>query len=262
MSNQARKPLISGNWKMHHNHFEALQLVQKLSYLLTTEDYAAVDVSVHPPFTDLRTVQTYFMSEKEPIPVALGAQHCHFAEKGAFTGEVSPGMLAKLDVAYVIAGHSERREVFGETDEFVQQKVTAILQQGMTPILCVGESLDEREAGTTEAKVQGQVEAGLSGCTAEQVAGLVIAYEPIWAIGTGRTASSDDAQAVCAFVRGVVGERFGPEAAAAVRIQYGGSVKPDNAAELMAQPDIDGALVGGASLEAEDFARIVQYRLA
>jgi triosephosphate isomerase len=262
MTKPTRKPLISGNWKMHHNHFEALQLVQKLSYLVTTEDYDAVDVSVHPPFTDLRTVQTYLMSEKEPIPMALGAQHCHFEEKGAFTGEVAPGMLAKLDVQYVIAGHSERREVFGETDELVQQKVAAILKHQMTPILCVGESLDEREAGTTESKVHGQVEAGLAGRSPEQVAGLVIAYEPIWAIGTGRTASSDDAQAVCAFIRGVVGERFGADAAAAVRIQYGGSVKPDNAAELMSQPDIDGALVGGASLEAEDFARIVQYRLA
>ncbi|MDQ2650524.1 MAG: triose-phosphate isomerase [Actinomycetota bacterium] len=262
MTKPTRKPLISGNWKMHHNHFEALQLVQKLSYLVTTEDYDTVDVSVHPPFTDLRTVQTYLMSEKEPIPMALGAQHCHFEEKGAFTGEVAPGMLAKLDVRYVIAGHSERREVFGETDELVNKKVAAILKHEMTPILCVGESLEEREAATTETKVQGQVEAGLDGCTKEQVAGLVIAYEPIWAIGTGRTASSDDAQAVCSFIRGVVGERFGADAAAAVRIQYGGSVKPDNAAELMGQPDIDGALVGGASLEAEDFARIVQYRLS
>ena len=257
----ARKPLISGNWKMHHNHFEALQLVQKLSYLLTAEDHEAVDVSVHPPFTDLRTVQTYFISEKEPIPIALGAQHCHHEAKGAFTGEVSAGMLAKLEVAYVIAGHSERRELFGETDEQVNAKVRAILQAGMTPILCCGETLAEREAGSTDAKVAGQVEAGLAGLGADQVGGLVIAYEPIWAIGTGRTASSDDAQAVCGLVRSVVGRVAGPEAAAAVWIQYGGSVKPTNAAELMGQPDIDGALVGGASLEADDFARIVQYRL-
>ncbi len=245
---------------MHHNHFEALQLVQKLTYLLTAEDHDAVDVSVHPPFTDLRTVQTYFMSEKEPIPIALGAQHCHWEEKGAFTGEVAPGMLAKLDVRYVIAGHSERRELFGETDEDVRRKVGAVLAAGMTPILCCGETLDEREADQTEAKVRGQVEAGLEGLKADQVAGLVIAYEPIWAIGTGRTASADDAQAVCGLVRGVVRERFGG-AADTVRVQYGGSVKPGNAAELMGQPDIDGALVGGASLEAEDFARIVQYRL-
>ncbi|MGQ0830699.1 MAG: triose-phosphate isomerase [Microthrixaceae bacterium] len=257
----ARKPLISGNWKMHHNHFEALQLVQKLSYLLTADDHAAVDVSVHPPFTDLRTVQTYFMSEKEVIPIALGAQHCHHEDKGAFTGEVSASMLAKLDVQYVIAGHSERRELFAETDEAVNAKVAAILRTGMTPILCCGETLDEREAGDTEAKVTRQVEAGLAGLTGEQVASLVIAYEPIWAIGTGRTASSEDAQAVCAVVRAVVAGRFGADTAGGVRIQYGGSVKPTNAAELMAQPDIDGALVGGASLEADDFARIVQYRL-
>jgi len=257
----ARKPLISGNWKMHHNHFEALQLVQKLSYLLTDEDHEAVSVSVHPPFTDLRTVQTYFMSEKEVIPIALGAQHCHEETSGAFTGEVSPAMLAKLDVEYVIAGHSERRELFGETDARVNAKVQAILAAGMTPILCCGETLEEREAEATEQKVRGQVEAGLAGVTADQVAGMVIAYEPIWAIGTGRTASSEDAQTVCALVRQVVAGIAGTEAAAGVRIQYGGSVKPTNAAELMAQPDIDGALVGGASLEADDFARIVQFRL-
>jgi triosephosphate isomerase len=261
VSKPDRKPLISGNWKMHHNHFEALQLVQKLSYLLTDDDYAAVDVSVHPPFTDLRTVQTYFISEKEPIPIALGAQHCHFEESGAFTGEVAPGMLAKLDVRYVIAGHSERRELFGETDELVNQKAKAILKAGMTPIVCCGETLDEREAGGTDGKVTTQVEAGLAGISPEQVGGLVVAYEPIWAIGTGRTASSEDAQAVCALVRSVVERVAGRDAAAAVRIQYGGSVKPTNAAELMAQPDIDGALVGGASLDADDFARIVQHRL-
>jgi triosephosphate isomerase (TIM) len=257
----ARKPLISGNWKMHHNHFEALQLVQKLYYLLTEDDYEAVEVSVHPPFTDLRTVQTYLMSEKEPIPIALGAQHCHWEEKGAFTGEVSPAMLAKLDVRYVIAGHSERRELFGETDEDVNRKVQAIVRWGMTPILCCGETLDEREAGSTDSKVRGQVEAGLAGLTPDQVGAAVIAYEPIWAIGTGQTASSDDAQAMCAVVRQVVGEVAGAEAARSVRIQYGGSVKPTNAGELMAQPDIDGALVGGASLDADDFARIVQHRL-
>jgi triosephosphate isomerase (TIM) len=257
----ARKPLISGNWKMHHNHFEALQLVQKLSYLITADDHDAVEVSVHPPFTDLRTVQTYFISEKEPIPIALGAQHCHWEDKGAFTGEVSPGMLAKLDVRYVIAGHSERRELFGETDEEVNKKAHAILKAGMIPIVCCGETLEEREAGDTDTKVTGQVEAGLAGLSSEQVAGLVVAYEPIWAIGTGRTASSEDAQAVCGLVRGVVARLAGSEAAASIRIQYGGSVKPTNAAELMAQPDIDGALVGGASLEADDFARIVQYRL-
>jgi triosephosphate isomerase len=256
-----RKPLISGNWKMHHNHFEALQMVQKLSYLLTKADYDACDVSVHPPFTDLRTVQTYFISEKEPIPIALGAQNCHQDDKGAFTGEVAASMLAKLDVRYVIAGHSERRELFGETDDVVNAKVHAILKAEMTPILCCGETLEEREAGSTEEKVTRQVEAGLAKVAAGKVGDLVVAYEPIWAIGTGRTASAEDAQAVCSLIRATVARVSGGEAAASVRIQYGGSVKPGNAAELMAQPDIDGALVGGASLDADDFSRIVQFRL-
>ncbi len=256
---EARKPLISGNWKMHHNHFEAIQTVQKLSYALDTEDYLAVDVSVHPPFTDIRSVQTVIESDK--MDMALGAQNCHWEDKGAFTGEVSPPMLAKLNVKYVIVGHSERRELFGETDEDVNRKARAVLAQGMTPILCCGETLEEREAGTTESKVEGQVRAGLAKITKEQVGGLVVAYEPIWAIGTGRTASAEDAQAVCAFIRGVVSSVAGAEAAAAVRIQYGGSVKPNNAAELMGQPDIDGALVGGASLDPDDFSRIVRYRL-
>jgi triosephosphate isomerase len=255
-----RKPLISGNWKMYLNHFEATALVQKLVYELTPEDYAAVDVSVHPSFTNLRTVQTYFLAEKDPVPIAIGAQNCHWEEKGPFTGEVSPAALRKLDVAYVIAGHSERRELFGETDDVVNRKVRAIFQWDMTPILCVGETLDEREAGTTEAKVTAQVVAGLSGLSAEQAAGLVIAYEPIWAIGTGRTATPEDAQAVCATIRATVGGISGAAAGEALRIQYGGSVKPENAADLMACPDVDGALVGGASLESEAFAAIVRYR--
>jgi len=253
-----RRPLISGNWKMHQNHFEAIQCVQKLSYLLTKDDFEVVDVSVHPPFTDLRSVQTVL--EADDIPVALGAQHCHWDEKGAFTGEIAPGFLAKLSVQYVIAGHSERRELFGETDEMVAKKVAAIQANGMTPILCVGETLDEREAGNTESKVLGQVAAGLAGRTAEQVASLVIAYEPIWAIGTGRTATAEDAQTVCAAIRGCVAGLYDADTAASVRIQYGGSVKAANAAELMGQPDIDGALVGGASLDPGEFARIVQFR--
>ena len=251
-----RKPLISGNWKMHLNHFEAIQTVQKLSYLLKKDDYAAVDVTVHPPFTDLRSVQTVLESDK--IPIGLGAQHCHFEEKGAFTGEVSPAMLAKLNVSYVIAGHSERRQLFGETDELVNSKVKAILKHGMTPILCCGETLEEREAGTTEERVATQVRAGLAGVKADAVAALVVAYEPIWAIGTGRNATPDDAQAVCKAVRSVVADVAGADAAAAIRIQYGGSVKGGNAADLLSQPDIDGALVGGASLDPDDFARIIQ----
>jgi triosephosphate isomerase len=251
-----RKPLISGNWKMHHTHHDAIRVVQKLWYALSDREYDAVDVSVHPPFTSLRALQT--LIDADQIPVALGAQHCHWEDKGAFTGEVSPIMLAKLDVRYVIAGHSERRQIFGEPDEWVNNKVHAILRAGMTPIMCVGETLEEREAGSTDEKVGGQLRAGLAKVSAEQVAGLVIAYEPIWAIGTGKNATPDDAQATIATIRGVVGDEFGKAAAASVRIQYGGSVKPDNAAELLHQPDIDGALVGGASLDADDFAAIVK----
>jgi triosephosphate isomerase len=243
---------------MHLNHFEAMQVVQKLSYLLKKDDYAAVDVSVHPPFTDLRSVQTLLDADK--IPIALGAQHCHWEEKGAFTGEVSPAMLAKLNVQYVIVGHSERRELFGETDDGVNRKVKAALEHGLTPIVCVGENLEQNEAGQTEAVVGGQVKRALEGIN--DTAGLVIAYEPIWAIGTGRTATPEDAQGVCGYLRLRVAEGWGQAAADAVRIQYGGSVKAENAAELMSCPDIDGALVGGASLEAESFAAIVQYRLA
>jgi triosephosphate isomerase (TIM) len=254
-----RMPLISGNWKMHHNHFEAIQTVQKLSYLLTKEDYLTVEVSVHPPFTDLRSVQTVI--ESDDIPMALGAQHCHWEEKGAYTGEVSPHFLAKMNVQYVIVGHSERREIFGETDEMVAKKITAIQNLRMKPIVCVGETLEEREAGQTNDKVLGQLMSVLEGRTAEHVKEMVIAHEPIWAIGTGRTATSQDAQEVCAAIRQKIAEAVGKEAAQAVRIQYGGSVKGANAQELMAMPDIDGALVGGASLLPDDFAQIVQYRL-
>jgi triosephosphate isomerase len=254
-----RRPLISGNWKMNLNHFEAIQTVQKLAYLVTKDDVAKVDVSIHPPFTDLRSVQTVIDADK--LQFALGAQHCHFDDKGAFTGEISPVFLAKLGVQYVICGHSERRELFGETDEMVAAKAAAILKHGMTPIVCVGETLAEREAGATETKVLGQVRAALAGRSAEQVGSLVIAYEPIWAIGTGKTATAADAQSVCAAIRREVIVSSGNDVGDRVRIQYGGSVKAGNAAEIMAQPDIDGALVGGASLDPEEFSRIIQYRL-
>ncbi|MDH4277918.1 MAG: triose-phosphate isomerase [Acidimicrobiia bacterium] len=254
-----RRPLISGNWKMNLNHFEALRLVQELSYEISRDDVDAVDISVHPPFTDIRTVQTTL--ETDRIPFFLGAQNCHQDTSGAFTGEVSASMLAKLNVAYVIVGHSERRELFGETDEIVNAKVKAVLAAEMTPIVCVGETLEEREAGQAETKVETQLRGSLARVKSEDVAALVVAYEPIWAIGTGRTASADDAQAMCATARAVVRDKWGDAAADEVRIQYGGSVKPVNAAELLTQPDIDGALVGGASLEAASFARIVQYRL-
>jgi triosephosphate isomerase (TIM) len=251
-----RKPLISGNWKMNLNHYEAITTVQKLSYSISKDTYEAVDVSVHPPFTDIRSVQT--LIEADSLELLLGAQHCHWEDIGAFTGEVSPAFLAKLDVDYVVCGHSERRELFGESDEMVAKKVAAIQRHDMTPIMCVGETLDEREAGATETKVLHQVRAGLAGRSPEQVGALVIAYEPIWAIGTGKTATADDAQAVCAAIRGLVGEQWGAEAASSIRIQYGGSVKASTTEELMAQPDVDGALVGGASLDPEEFARIAQ----
>jgi triosephosphate isomerase len=254
-----RKPLISGNWKMNLNHFEATATLDKLRYLLTKDDYEVVDVSVHPPFTDIRTVQTFIESEK--VQIAIGAQNCHWEEKGAYTGEVAPSMLAKLNVAYVIVGHSERREIFGETDVWVARKVKAVVDTGMTPILCCGETLEERESEAHHGKITGQIHAGIDALSAEQVAAMVIAYEPIWAIGTGKTASADDAQEVCGWIRAKVAEMKGADAAAAVRIQYGGSVKAANAAELMSQPDVDGALVGGAALDPEEFARIVQYRL-
>lgn len=259
MSNNSRKPLISGNWKMNQNHFEAIQCVQKLAYLVGKDDFASVDVSVHPPFTDIRSVQT--LIDADDLKFLLGAQHCHFEDRGAFTGEVAPVFLAKLSVKYVICGHSERREMFAETDETVQKKVSAILSNKMIPILCVGETLAEREENRTLEKVLGQLRAGLAKLTPEQAATIVVAYEPIWAIGTGKTATTADAQEVCHAIRQEIGVLFGAETAAAIRIQYGGSVKAANIAELMRQTDIDGALVGGASLDPDEFARIVQYRL-
>ena len=251
-----RKPLISGNWKMNHTHLDAIAVVQKLAYTLNPADYDRADVSVHPAFTALRSVQT--LLDADNVPVALGAQNVHPKESGAFTGEVSPVMLAKLNVRYVIVGHSERRELFGETDAMVNEKLLAVLKHDMTPILCVGETLSEREAGTTESKVIGQLEADFVGVPPEAASGLVVAYEPIWAIGTGRTASPDDAQAVCGAIRSWLKQHYSDAVGAKVRVQYGGSVTPANIAELMAQEDIDGALVGGASLDAERFAQIAR----
>jgi len=252
-----RRPLISGNWKMNLNHFEAIQIVQKLGYLVGKDDAAVVDVSLHPPFTDIRSVQT--LLEADQLPFSLGAQNCHPEDKGAFTGEVSPAFLAKLGVRYVIVGHSERRQLFGETDDFVAKKAVAVLKHGMTPIVCVGETREEREAGRAVEIVTAQVRGSLTGLNGTQVGGLVVAYEPIWAIGTGLTATAIDAQEMCAAVRSTVGEKWGSASADSVRIQYGGSVKAGNVVELMAQPDVDGALVGGASLDPDEFARIVQY---
>jgi triosephosphate isomerase len=230
--------------------------LQKLAWLLPKDICQRADVSIHPPFTDIRTLQTSI--EADRMDILLGAQHCHHEVNGAFTGEVSPLFLQKLDVKLVICGHSERRDIFGETDEMVNAKVKAILKHNMTPIMCVGESLAEREAGETEAKVLGQVVNGLQGVKKAEIGSMVIAYEPIWAIGTGKTATADDAQQVCASIRAAVAASFGADAGASIRIQYGGSVKPGTTEELMAQPDIDGALVGGASLDPDDFAQIVK----
>jgi triosephosphate isomerase (TIM) len=252
----ARKNLIVGNWKMNATHLEAIQMTQKLHYRLDPKDFNRVDVGVAPPFTALRSVQTVI--EADHMRILLAAQNVHWEEKGAYTGEVAPGMLEKLFVKFVIVGHSERRQLFGETDEVVNKKVKAVLSHGMTPIMCVGETLDEREAGQASQKVSGQVPAGLDGLSAEQVAGLVIAYEPIWAIGTGRTASPEDAQEMIGYIRDILRGRWG-DAADETRILYGGSVNPGNIAALMAKKDIDGGLVGGASLDPDTFAAVVRY---
>jgi triosephosphate isomerase len=250
-----RRPLVSGNWKMNLTHLDAIAVVQKLAFILDKRDPDRAEVSIHPPFTALRSVQTVL--EADDIPIALGAQDVYWEPRGAYTGEISPSMLAKLNVSYVIVGHSERRQYFGETDEAVNKKVAAVLGAGITPIMCLGETLEEHDAEATEGRCLHQLHQGLAGLSAEAVAGLVIAYEPIWAIGTGRTATPEDAQRVCAALRGAVELDFGAAAAAAIRIQYGGSVQAANTAALMSQPDIDGALVGGASLDPEEFGRIV-----
>jgi triosephosphate isomerase len=251
-----RKPLMAGNWKMHHTHLEAIQVVQKLSYRLEKQDYDDVEVVVCPAFTALRSVQTTLEGDK--IPIGLGAQNCHFETQGAFTGEVSPTMLAKLHVQYVIVGHSERRELFGETDEIVAKKLRAVLAVDMDPIICVGESLEQREAGDTDTFVTGQVQAAFASLPADKAARCVVAYEPIWAIGTGRNATPEDANATIGVIRSTLRDLVGGTADD-MRILYGGSMKPGNAADLMAMPEVDGGLVGGASLDPDDFARIIRY---
>lgn len=256
MATVKRKPIIAGNWKMFKNHLEAIALVQKINYLVRPEDHDNAEVVVCPPFTALRAVQT--LIEAEDSRLLLGGQNCHWEKEGAFTGEVAAPMLARLKCSYVIAGHSERRQYFHETDADVARKATAIFAAGMKPIVCVGETLEQRDAGDTESVIIGQVKGSLDGLSTEQVNQLVVAYEPVWAIGTGRTAQSSDANQVCGLIRGVLSD-LGADAAS-IRIQYGGSVKPGNAKELMAEEHIDGALVGGASLEADDFALIVRYR--
>ncbi|GAC1408721.1 MAG: triose-phosphate isomerase [Actinomycetota bacterium] len=253
-----RKPLIAGNWKMHRTHLEAIAIAQKVHYLLRPSDFDRVDALICPPFTALRAVQTIIDGDR--MSLLLGGQNCHWEKEGAFTGEVSAPMLAKLKCSYVIAGHSERRQFFGETDDIVNRKAKAIFAADMTPIVCVGELLDQRESGNAESVVGAQLKASLHGLSSEQLAAMVVAYEPVWAIGTGRNATPDDAQKMCAFIRNQVAAIGGNAAADNIRIQYGGSVKAGNIAAIMEGPDLDGALVGGASLDPEEFALIVRYQ--
>jgi triosephosphate isomerase (TIM) len=253
-----RKPLVAGNWKMHNTHLEALALTQKLAFSLTAADLDAADVAVLPPFTALRSVQTLVAGDK--LRLEYGAQDISAHDDGAYTGEVSGRMLAKLGCSYVLAGHSERRRYHGEDDALVNAKVRAALRSGITPVPCVGEPLQVRQEGQHIGYTLGQLDGALAGIPGEQVAGLVIAYEPVWAIGTGEVATPEDAQQVCGAIRGRISAVHGDASAAGVRILYGGSVKPDNMAAIMAQPDIDGALVGGASLDVGEFVRICRYR--
>jgi len=248
----ARRPIIAGNWKMYTDLAEALALAKGVAEA-TAARAADVDVVVIPPAVFVHPVAAAVAGTH----VAVGAQNMHPEAKGAFTGELAGAMIATAGARFVVCGHSERRQIFGESSEFIGAKVKAAHVAGLTPILCVGETLDEREAGTTEAIVTDQLLKGLAGLDKDALVATVVAYEPVWAIGTGRTATPEQAQAVHAHLRAVLAERFGADVAAAVRIQYGGSVKPDNAAELLGQPDIDGALVGGASLKADSFAAIV-----
>jgi triosephosphate isomerase (TIM) len=255
-----RKPLVAGNWKMHNNHLEALALTQQLAFRLTDKDFAAVDVAVLPPFTALRSVQTLVQGDK--LKLQYGAQDVSQHSDGPYTGDVSARMLAKLGCRYVLAGHSERRQHHREDDALVNAKVRAIIGGEMTPVLCVGETLAIREADAHLAYCLAQVDAGLAGLAGEQVGTAVIAYEPVWAIGTGQVATPEDAQEVCAAIRERVSACHGQQVGAEVRILYGGSVNPDNMPAIMAQSDIDGALVGGASLDYEGFVRICRYRQA
>jgi len=254
----ARLPLMAGNWKMYENHLEAIALVQKLAFTLTGRDFDSVEVAVLPPFTALRSVQTLIDGDK--LRISYGAQDLSQYDAGAYTGEISGSMLAKLGCDYVLAGHSERRQYHAETDEVVSAKVQAALRWELTPILCVGESLEIRQAGQHIQHILGQLDAALRGIPAAAVAAMVVAYEPLWAIGTGEVATPADAQEAAAALRSRISEVHDAETAAGVRMLYGGSAKPGNIAPIMAQPDVDGALVGGASLDAGQFAQICRYR--
>ncbi len=256
----ARTPLMAGNWKMHLDHLQAAHLVQKLDWTLKDgkHDHSAVEVAVLPPFTALRTVQTLVDGDK--LELRYGAQDLSAHADGAYTGEVSAQMLTKLGVSYVTVGHSERREHHGEGDDVVAAKLRAAVAAGIAPILCVGEGLHVRQADDHVPHAIAQLDAAIQGLSAGQLASLVVAYEPVWAIGTGEVATPDDAQEVCAALRSRLGELHGADVAAATRVLYGGSVKAANVAAIMVQPDVDGALVGGASLKADEFASICRYR--
>jgi triosephosphate isomerase (TIM) len=250
----ARKPLIAGNWKMNLTHLEAIALMQKFAFALPEKYYDKVEVAVLPPFTHIRSIQT--MIDGDGLLMVHGAQDLSPHDSGAYTGDVSGVMLARLGCRYVVVGHSERREIHGETDVEVGSKVRAALRNGIAPILCVGEGLDVREAGAHVAHCTAQLTAALEGVTAEQATDLVVAYEPVWAIGTGRVASAADAQEVCGALRTTLSGLYGEAFAAGVRVLYGGSVKAKNVGEIVAEPDVDGALVGGASLDVDEFPRL------
>ncbi|MCM2414789.1 triose-phosphate isomerase [Streptomyces sp. RKAG290] len=255
---QGRTPLMAGNWKMNLNHLEAIAHVQKLAFALADKDYDAVEVAVLPPFTDLRSVQTLVDGDK--LKIKYGAQDISAHDSGAYTGEISGSMLAKLKCTFVAVGHSERRQYHAETDEVCNAKVKAAYRHGLTPILCVGEGLDIRKAGDQVSYTLAQLDGALKDIPAEQAESIVIAYEPVWAIGTGEVATPEDAQEVCGAIRGRLAELYSQELADAVRIQYGGSVKSGNVAAIMAQPDVDGALIGGAALDTDEFVKIVRFR--
>ena len=249
-----RTPLIAGNWKMNLSHLEALALVQKLAFLLPEKYFAKVEVAVLPPFTALRSVQS--LVEGDKLLIKFGAQDISPRDRGAYTGDVSGDMLAKLGCTYVVVGHSERREHHGEDDKLVNAKVKAALKHGLTTILCVGEGIEIRETGEHVDHCRGQLTADLAGIGADKLDRVVIAYEPVWAIGTGKVATPENAQEVCAALRATVAGKYGAEVAGQVRVLYGGSVKASNVGELVDQDDIDGALVGGASLDADEFAKL------
>lgn len=256
-----RKPLIAGNWKMNLNHLEAIAVTQKLSYSLEEKDYEAVDITVLPPFTDIRSIQT--LVDGDRLRLTYGAQDLSPDVSGAYTGDISGGMLAKLGCTYVAVGHSERRAIHGESDELLNRKLKAALANEIAPIFCIGEELPIREAGTHVEHVLNQLRNGLKGIHKPDLKKIVFAYEPVWAIGTGKTATPEDAQEVCAAIRIELAKIASDEIAEAARILYGGSVKSANIVEIMRQPDVDGVLVGGASLDPEEFARIAKfYRVA